>query len=85
MGGGGGGVGGCGNFGPSGPSIEILLWRNLFFKMIGPPPLGMAPHGFVPANLMGKGPGKEGRGGGWGWGRSCTAQLRGGEKRQRNT
>ena len=42
-----------------GEESVFSFWRYFYFKLIGPPPVGMAPHGFVPANLMGKGPGKE--------------------------
>ena len=42
-----------------GEESVFSFWRYFYFKLIGPSPVGMAPHGFVPANLMGKGPGKE--------------------------
>ena len=54
--------------------------RGNFFNSL----VSTAPRRVRSANLMGKGPGKEGRGGGWGWGRSCTAQLRGGKKTKKH-
>ena len=62
-----------------GEESVFSFWRYFYFKLIGPPPVGMAPHGFVPANLMGEVPGRR-EGWGLGLGKVLHCVIERGEK-----